>query len=135
MHAPHPVSAPVGHSSAPALSSFQLQLAQDAAQYLQEHLHRHVTIAELCRQFSVSPTHLKQAFKGVFQLPVYTYAKQQKMYAAARRLRTEHCSVSEVAAAYGYDNPSKFAAAFRQVMGVTPKAYQQTSFHPDHPSE
>ena len=34
-------------------------------------------------------------------------------------------SVSEVALACGYSNPSKFAAAFRRLMGTTPLEYRR----------
>ena len=34
------------------------------------------------------------------------------------------CSVAEIAQRLGYDNASKFSAAFRDVMGVTPQAYR-----------
>ena len=32
--------------------------------------------------------------------------------------------ISEIAQRFGYDNSSKFSAAFRDVMGVTPQSYR-----------
>ena len=49
------------------------------------------------------------------------------MRAAALRLRETEDSVLEIAGALGYGNGSKFAKAFREVMGTSPAAYRRQS--------
>ena len=39
--------------------------------------------------------------------------------------------ILEIAGDYGYDNGGKFAAAFRQVMGVSPSQYRGTALQND----
>ena len=63
-------------------------------------------------------------FKAVCGTSIYAFTKQQKMYAAAELLRTGDSTVLEIAGRFGYDNASKFAGAFRNVMGVTPNEYR-----------
>ena len=46
------------------------------------------------------------------------------MKAAAAVLISEKQSVAEIAQRFGYDNASKFSAAFRDVIGVTPQNYR-----------
>jgi len=41
----------------------------------------------------------------------------------ARGALAQGCSVTEVALASGYANPSKFSAAFRRVVGCSPSAW------------
>ena len=45
-----------------------------------------------------------------------------------RRLIETELSVLDIAAEYGYDNASKFASAFKQVMGISPAEYRRLGF-------
>ena len=47
-----------------------------------------------------------------------------KMHGAAVLLRTTDRTVLDIAGQFGYDNGSKFARAFRDVIGVSPAAYR-----------
>lgn len=107
------------------LSRYQVQLAKQAAAYLSEHLDRHITILELARQFNVSDTYLKTAFKGVYGVPVFSYMRFQKMQMAAQLLLHTDRAVADIAAEVGYCTPGKFTAAFREVMGETPSEYRR----------
>ncbi len=106
------------------LNSRQEELAENVQAYLLAHLDRHVTIDQLSAQFHVSATTVKSSFKAVCGTSIYAFTKQQKMYAAAELLRTGDSTVLEIAGRFGYDNASKFAGAFRSVMGVTPNEYR-----------
>lgn len=116
----------------PVLSGLQVQIAKDAAAYMAQNMDRRVTIGELAERFHVSQTHLKQAFKGVYGVPVYSYNRIQKMQRAALMLIHSRRPILEIANECGYDNGSKFAGAFREVMGDTPtdyrKAHQKEGF-------
>lgn len=46
------------------------------------------------------------------------------MHSAAQLLRTSDRTVLDIAGQFGYDNASKFAKAFRSVIGVSPSAYR-----------
>lgn len=107
------------------LPSSQVQLANSAAAYLSEHMQQHITISELAKQFNVSDTHLKNAFRGVYGVPVYSYMRIQKMQSAAQLLIHTEKPISEIAYGFGYSNTSKFSAAFQAVMGDTPGDYRR----------
>lgn len=108
-------------------SGSQVTLAKDAGRYLAQHMDRRVTIDELAEQFYVSPTQLKNSFKGVYGVSIYAYTRSQKMQAAACALRRSDDTVMQIAGRYGYENPSKFAKAFKDVLGVTPNEYRNTN--------
>ncbi|MDO4554927.1 MAG: AraC family transcriptional regulator [Lachnospiraceae bacterium] len=103
----------------------QVQLAKQASRYITEHLQEKLTIELLSNLFHVSPTQLKNCFKGVFGMSVYAYIKAQKMKAAARLLTGSSRTVLDIAGQFGYENGSKFAVAFRSVMGLSPKEYRR----------
>ena len=52
------------------------------------------------------------------------FLRAQKMHSAAQLLRTSDRTVLDIAGQFGYDNASKFAKAFRSVIGVSPSAYR-----------
>lgn len=113
----------------------QVGLAKSVCEYLAEHMDSRVTISELADIFHVSQTALKNSFKGVFGVSVYSYIREQKMQAAALMLRQTERSVLEIAGMCGYDNGSKFAGAFRNVMGMTPNEYRNTRNEEEQPQE
>lgn len=107
------------------LSKSQVQLANQVAVYLSEHMNQHIKIEELAKEFNVSSTHLKNIFKGVFGVPIFSYMRIQRMQSAAQLLIHTERSVMEIANEFGYNNSSKFTAAFREIMGETPSEYRK----------
>lgn len=107
------------------LSKAQVNLAKKAAEYLLQHMDERITQEELARIFHVSRAHLCNAFKGVYGVPVYKYMRIQKIQAAALQLIQTERAVIDIAIECGYDNPSKFSSAFKEVMGETPLEYRK----------
>jgi AraC-like DNA-binding protein len=70
----------------------------------------------------MSETKLKQGFVALFGSPVFSYLRRERLAAARRLLLAGGLGVTEVADRVGYQNPSKFAAAFRLEFGVTPSS-------------
>ena len=107
------------------LSKSQADLAKEAAAYLADQMDKHVTVSELSARFYVSQTHMQNAFKGVYGVPVQSYIRILKMQSAAFMLLHTDMTVSEIASRCGYDNSSKFAHAFHKIMGETPMEYRK----------
>lgn len=108
-----------------SLPKAQVQLAKKAAEYLAQKMDQHITLEQLAGIFHVSRAHLCNAFKGVYGVPVYTYIRIQKMQAAALQLIHTDRAVIDIAVECGYDNPSKFASSFKEIMGETPLEYRR----------
>lgn len=102
----------------------QVQLAKGVCRYLMKHMDNRVTLKQLTAVFHVSGTHLKNCFKGVYGTSIYAYIRTQKMQAAAILLQESNDTILSIAGRFGYDNGSKFAKAFQDVMAVTPNAYR-----------
>lgn len=90
---------------------------------------RHYTIHQLSELYQIPSTTLKLCFKGVFGLPIGQYLREYRMDIAAKMLQHGGESVAEIAGRVGYDNQSKFAAAFKAHKGVSPKAYGKVSVY------
>ena len=67
---------------------------------------------------------LQKLFKQVYGVPVYRYIKEYRLEQAAVELVRSRKPITEIAQHAGYDNASKFAKAFRDVIGVSPREYR-----------
>ena len=91
--------------------------------HVERHLgDRDLSVAAVCRRFAISP----RTLHGLFADADGSYA------ATVRRLRLERCAalladptnratVTAVAAAHGFDDPTSFSRAFRRQFGVAPR--------------
>lgn len=107
----------------------QVDIVKEIGGYLMEHKDEHITLQQLSERFHISVTHIKNTFKGVYGVSLGAYIRAQKMESAAYMLEYTNKSISEIASDHGYDNSSKFAAAFRSIKGVTPTEYRNTNYH------
>ena len=107
------------------VSASQVILAKKVCRYMTDHMYDRVTLEELTQIFHFSGTQIKNSFKAVYGTSVYAYIRGQKMQAAAIMLRDTQLSILEIAGRFGYDNGSKFAKAFCDVIGVTPSEYRR----------
>lgn len=107
------------------LSSLQIEKIYCIRSFICENIDNHWTIDELSDKFDMPVTAMKLCFKNVFGLPVFTYARRERMKIAAKELRESDHGILEIAGSVGYNNGSKFAHAFQDVMGMTPKEYRK----------
>lgn len=103
----------------------QVSIIKQIMQYMTEHIDRHVTLDELSKQFEIGLTTMKNCFKGVYGTSIYDFMRHYRIQAAAVMLRESTETITTIAAKVGYDNSSKFAAAFREVMRVAPLEYRK----------
>lgn len=103
----------------PYFYSSQIEKIKAVQKLLIENPETNYTTESLAKQFDLSVAALKNGFKGVYGSPIYTYIRTYKMNLAASMLVTDRKKrIIEVASAVGYDNPSKFAAAFKELFGM-----------------
>lgn len=85
-----------------------------------------VGIDFLAETFSISPTKLKSDFKVFIGMSIFQYFQQEQMRFAKKILETKSVKVKELAKGLGYENGSKFSAAFFKVNGLLPKYIRKT---------
>lgn len=107
-------------------SNSQRLLAKQIYQYLTEHMDSKITLDQLSDRFHVSATQIKTSVKNIYGASLYSFIRVQKMESAAKMLRDTDLTILEIAGKHGYENASKFAGAFKTVMGMTPKEYRNT---------
>lgn len=100
------------------------ELAEDTFSFCMEHMQEHFTIPFLAARAGISPTKLKTVYRCVYGEPLFFHIRKGKLFWAAHELASTNTRVTDIADACGYDNASKFSAAFRSVMGCSPKEYR-----------
>jgi len=119
------VDVPISGQERPYLPPKQVEKVKAIKQYITDNIDKHFTLEELSRQFGIPLTSMKASFKGIYGTSIYAYIRSHRMQIAASMLRQTRENVTTVAGRVGYNNPSKFAAAFKKVIGVSPAQYQK----------
>ena len=109
-----------------SFSHTQKLLATNISSYLVEHMEDKIGLEQLSDIFHVSGTQIKSSIKAVYGIPISSMIRVQKMQSAAKMLQDTNATISEIAGLHGYDNSSKFASAFKSIMGVSPKDYRNS---------
>ena len=103
----------------------QVEKIKAIQMFLAEHMDESYTQEELSLRFDIPLTPMKWCFKSVYGTSIGNWLLQYRMNQAAFFLRREReISVAEIAGRVGYDSPSKFAIAFRRIMGMSPTEYR-----------
>lgn len=105
----------------------QVQIAKQVMEIISADLSRHYSIESLAVPFGVSPSSLKNYFQGVYGKNISAWLREARMAAASYALRESNQPVAEIAASVGYENASKFSAAFKNFLGETPLEYRRQS--------
>ena len=110
----------IGLETLKAFERLQLEHTRQAHDYLLANQGSHITLAELAARFHLSQSSLKICFKALYGVPVASYLRGLRMDTAANLLRSSDLPVAEIAHRVGYEDPSRFAAAFRRHTGCRP---------------
>ncbi|MDJ1506128.1 helix-turn-helix transcriptional regulator [Xanthocytophaga agilis] len=86
-------------------------------------LDRALSISELVKISGMNELKLRKVFTQVFGKGLYAYFQYIRMEEAARLLREEHLSVSEVGYRLGFSNLSHFGRLFEEHKGMKPKKW------------
>lgn len=105
----------------------QVDIIKSMKEYMTNNLEKHDTLEELSETFKIPLTTMKLCFKGVYGTSIYAFIRSYRMHAAAVMLRQSEDRVTDIAGMVGYNNSSKFAAAFKETMGNSPLEYRKKS--------
>jgi AraC-like DNA-binding protein len=119
------LTVPPGSGERPYFYKSQVDKVKAIMKLITGQLQHHYTLEELSDKFDFPVTSMKNCFKGVFGTSIYAYMKEYRMNAAAVQLRRSKNSITSIAMQMGYDNASKFSAAFKSVIGMTPVEYRK----------
>ena len=88
--------------------------------YIEENLAGEISHREMAEMMAMSVYELRRIFAFIIGTPLSDYIRQRRLSTAVFDLRDGKLSITEIAAKYGYDSPSSFSRAFRDMQGITP---------------
>jgi AraC family transcriptional regulator len=103
------------------LGKQQLQLTID---YIQEHLDRDLSLAELAGVAQLSCYHFARLFKQSTGYSPHQYHIKCRIDRAKQLLKEESLSLANIAQIVGFANQGHFNYHFKRLTGITPKAFQ-----------
>lgn len=103
----------------------QVEKTKAIKDFLEQHRQENFTQEQLAEKFDIPITAMKNCFKSVYGMPIGCWLMHYRMnYAAEILIAERKVSITDLAGEVGYDSPSKFALAFRRVMGMSPTEYR-----------
>ncbi|HEV2269178.1 MAG TPA: helix-turn-helix domain-containing protein [Steroidobacteraceae bacterium] len=107
---------------------------QRAIAHISKHYGRQVPESEVALACEMSPSRFCREFKAAFGVTYVEYLARHRVQEAKRLLGNLSMSVTDVAAAVGFSDPSYFTRVFRRVAGASPTEYRETPvMHADDP--
>lgn len=88
--------------------------------YIEENLDGEISHREMAEMMAMSVYELRRIFAFIIGTPLSDYIRQRRLSKAVFDLRLDSRSITEIATKYGYDSPSSFSRAFREMQGVSP---------------
>lgn len=82
-----------------------------------------VTVEKLSKIAGMNINKMRKLFIQIFGMGIYDYFQKHRMLEAAKIMKNQKISVSEVGYLLGFENLSHFTRMFERYIGMKPKAY------------
>ena len=99
-------------------------LVEAIRSYIDDNLDKPLSVESIAAQVNLSRGYATQLFKKSTGEPINRYLVGRRMEKAKELLAEQTMSVADIGRRVGYDNPSYFASAFRNEVGVVPREYR-----------
>jgi len=93
--------------------------------YMQDHYAERLTVDQLAARCSLSKFHFIRLFKARTDLTPLAWLNRLRMRRACECLETTNEGIAEISRALGYGNPYYFSAAFKEIIGISPRDYRK----------
>lgn len=94
--------------------------------YIQNNLHRRISLEELASIACISPYHFHRIFTAYTGEPLDQYSKRLRLEKAANLLQKNATDITNIASRCGYDSPSAFSKAFKQHYQMSPSEFRHS---------
>lgn len=96
----------------------------ETERYIRSHLDEPLNLETLAARAKFSQAHFHRIFTGFFGKTPHEFVLFCRIEAAQAALRSDRCSLIELAAACGFSSQSHFTAQFKKITGQTPRQYR-----------
>lgn len=121
------LDASVLHEPKTYLTKGQNDIVKDAHAYIVADITKKHPVDRMAKRYGVSSTAFKHYFQSRYGENPSAFLKRLRMDRACELLAESRESIGDIARTVGYENQSKFAATFKNVVGVGPSEYRRRS--------
>jgi len=102
------------------------RLTTEVVRYINSHLDKKVTTADIAAATGINRTHLCERFRQETGVTLNAFITEIKIEEAKRLLRETDKPLAQISDFLGFSSQSYFQNVFRQTVGATPNVYRQT---------
>lgn len=92
-------------------------------EFIENHYLEPLSLASLCKAFSLNEFKLKKRYKEMFHTTVFGHINSLRMEKARQLLSLQNMTISEIADFIGYNNIGSFSAEYKKRYGYAPSKY------------
>lgn len=111
------------------MSNNSLKAIHKVIDYIYKNIGIQLTIKELASVAGFSEYHFHRIFSAYTGEALSSFVKRIRLEKSAHRLAYSNINITEVALASGYETPSAYTKAFKQLFGVNPSEYKIAKNH------
>jgi len=101
------------------------RFVDDIKNYIDKNYKKNLSLADISKQFLITPFHLIRIFKKELFLTPHQYILNKKIN-LAKELLSQNIAISEVAITTGFNDQSHLYKYFKQTFSISPKEYQKS---------
>ena len=121
-------SMPSVQPSSVVRQNYQDELFDRVLQFVESKIYEPLTVADICRQFSLSRSTLQLLFKNAVNQSPKKYISDMKLERSCQMLRENKYTISEISLKLGYSSIHYFSNAFNQKYHISPSEYAKRIF-------
>ena len=114
---------PTVQPSSVVRQNYQDELFDRVLQFVESKIYEPLTVADICRQFSLSRSTLQLLFKNAVNQSPKKYISDMKLERSCQMLRENKYTISEISLKLGYSSIHYFSNAFNQKYHISPSEY------------
>jgi AraC family transcriptional regulator len=94
------------------------------SEYIHDHLDQEIKLEDLAQVVGISQFHFSRLFKQSMGISPHQYLLQQRIDRAKQLLKDSTLAIADIALQCGFNSQSHLSKSFRELTGMTPKAYR-----------
>ncbi len=102
------------------------RLMQNAACYIKEHCHNHLTLKEIADKMGFTPEYFSTVFKTAMGLNFVDYLNNMRIAKAIQYLNQTDYPISVISEKSGFNDSNYFAIVFKKIVGISPRSYRNS---------
>ena len=114
---------PMVQPSSVVRQNYQDELFERILAYVESKIYEPLTVADICRQFSLSRSTLQLLFRNTVNQSPKKYISDMKLERSCQMLRENKYTISEISLKLGYSSIHYFSNAFNQKYHIPPSEY------------